>query len=228
MWLSILTDTKSGVFVVKQSTVRKLLLLTVLSCLLTGSSFYLAHYFFQQHSAAQQQLKQQEEVIQKLTKERDALSQLRQQREQLLTNVTHVIEENSHLSASRAQALARLEIQYSKKYHIPLAVGLAISSVESNFNTNAVSYNGSSFGIKQVNYHAWQSKYQISKERLFNPALNMDLGYYILAKNLQTSHSLKRAIQLYLYSAPSDNVAYMDKVLGKATRIRTQLAQGLV
>lgn len=122
-----------------------------------------------------------------------------------------------HLPKDLATQVAKAKVESSHKYGIPIHVGLAIALQESTFNPRAVSYNGSSFGFMQINCSAWCKRFGVSRDDLFKVETNIDLGYRILALNLQRTGNMKEALASYYGSTVrEDNLAYAEAVLKKA------------
>ena len=92
-------------------------------------------------------------------------------------------------------------------YHKPLLH--AIATVESNFNTKAVSKKGA-IGINQIRYSVWSKELKKNKiisnrKDLFNPQINMRASHYILVKYGLYKLPLKDV--LYRYSGRDKNYA---------------------
>ena len=51
---------------------------------------------------------------------------------------------------------------------------------ESSFNPDAISWTGAGIGLMQVNPNIWLSVYNVTREELFNPWLNIKIGVQIL------------------------------------------------
>lgn len=116
-----------------------------------------------------------------------------------------------------AQKLAALELKYAHKYDIPVQYGMAISAQESRWDIRAVSYNNTSFGIKQIHCKVWCEYFGVSKEELFDPEVNIELGYKILALYRDQYGSIDRALMAYYGSTRQwENEEYLANVKRKA------------
>lgn len=121
------------------------------------------------------------------------------------------------VNRKQARELAKLEIKYSKKYHIDLAIGLAISAQESKWNTRAVSYNSTSYGVKQIHCAVWCKELGVTKADLMDPEKNIELGYKILAQYLKQHGSMEKALMAYYGStAKWENEQYMAQIMNRA------------
>jgi hypothetical protein len=56
----------------------------------------------------------------------------------------------------------------------------AIIQKESTFNPNAVSYTGEGIGLMQVNPKIWLNQFNVTREKLFDPLTNIQIGAQIL------------------------------------------------
>lgn len=116
-----------------------------------------------------------------------------------------------------ARTIAALEIKYAKKYNIPVSYGLAISAQESKWNAKAVSYNGTSFGIKQIHCKVWCGHFGVTKKDLFDVEKNIELGYKILAQYRDQYGDMDRALMAYYGSTRQwENEEYLADVKRKA------------
>ena len=116
-----------------------------------------------------------------------------------------------------ARRIAELEIKYAKKYNIPVAYGLAISAQESQWNIKAISYNGTSYGIKQIHCKVWCKEFGVTQKDLFDPEKNIELGYKILAQYKAQYGSMDRALMAYYGSTRQwENEEYLASVKRKA------------
>lgn len=126
-------------------------------------------------------------------------------------------------SAKVLRHLAQLEIASAKASRIPLSVGLAISIKESHFKTASVSYNGSSYGVKMINFHAHRDLVT-NKLMLFNPYFNVPVGYKILSGYTKNFHGLRTGLEHYYGSNDKvDNLRYANSVLKMSNRIKQQI-----
>lgn len=70
----------------------------------------------------------------------------------------------------------------------------AIISVESNFNSDAVSHTGD-YGLMQVNKYWWEHKFDW--DRILEPEYNVKAGYYILTEYIKKSDNIQEALKRY-------------------------------
>lgn len=88
--------------------------------------------------------------------------------------------------------------KYSKINKLNPYLVLSIISVESNFNTNAVSPTGD-YGLMQVHFSYWKIKYKLeSPEELFDPDLNIKIGCEIFKGCLNdVNGDIAKALLIY-------------------------------
>lgn len=142
--------------------------------------------------------------------------EVQKEKDRVAAKVSARIIQNSYgVDKKTALQIAEYEVKYSRKYGIPLAVGLAITAKESGFKNGLVSTNGSSFGLKQINCF-WHCKaFGTSKEELrTNVEKNIEFGYKILADNIRRTGSLQKGLAAYLGTGDSEqDMMYAQRVL---------------
>lgn len=134
------------------------------------------------------------------------------------------IEKHYGVEKPVAQRYALLEMLASIKYNVPYSLGLSITAQESSFNHDAVSYTNCCLGGKQINYKVWKEYFDIKKQDLFKPEVNIDIGYHILRKYADETGSMELALQRYYGSTvPEENQRYAQQVISRAEKIARAL-----
>lgn len=107
------------------------------------------------------------------------------------------------------------------RHGLDFALALAIPSVESSFNPNAISYTDCCLGLYQVHLRIWsQEKPGLTRDDLFNPYRNIEVGQEILKEYQVKAGSIPKALERYYGSTvPDENVAYAQKVLNRSRQI---------
>lgn len=182
-----------------------LFLLLALSIVVNGVLFFQVLELKSDNSAVSETLK-------------DTQTELLKQTSQEETKVVQrVLQSVYKLPKDLAARVAKAEVENSHKYGIPVSVGLAITLQESTFNPRAVSYNGSSYGLKQINCSAWCKRFGVRREDLFDIERNVEFGYRVLSLNLKQTGSMKSALAAYYGSTVQEqNSLYALSVLNKA------------
>ena len=141
--------------------------------------------------------------------------------------VAKVIRYNSNLrDPILIKEIADLEIASANVSKIPSAVGLALSVKESHFTPNAISYNGSSFGVKMINLKA-HLELKPTLAKLLEPTYNIPVGYKILAEYSAASKSLFQGLKHYYGSTvDSQNFSYAQDIINKSKNIQRELKNG--
>lgn len=171
-----------------------------------------------------------QEMREAIAKYQTVSEQQQKQKEEeykMVSSVRGVIHENNpSLSYEQVDEMAGYELKYSKINHIDPAIGLAISMQESNFNPNAVSYTGCCLGQKQINFSAHKKEYGIkTRKELLDPEYNIQLGYRLMADNVDRYGTMGKALQHYYGSTDSrENILYMKSVMSKAKQIRRDVS----
>lgn len=116
--------------------------------------------------------------------------------------------------------------QAAKNYKVPAELILAVITIEGGRNGMATPNNNGTadYGVMQVNT-IWLNKaknrgyspYQLQYE----PCQNVDLGTWILSKNISQSSDIKRAIGNYHSHTPKYNQLYANEVLTAYQTIHT-------
>lgn len=109
-------------------------------------------------------------------------------------------------------------VDSAKKYNIDVNLLKAIAKVESSFNPFAINRNAGSedIGIMQIN-SSWLpmlEKKGITKRDLFNPCVSIDVGSWVLAKNMATYGNTWNAVGAY-------NARSIDKRKIYAARVKS-------
>lgn len=117
-------------------------------------------------------------------------------------------------------AIAREECfqQSAKEFTQDVNLLKAISKAESNFNEQAISTpndDGSvDIGLMQIN-SGWipkLKKHGITREMLFDPCVNIKVGAWILAKNVEAYGNVWRAVGAYNAKTPWKQQRYIERV----------------
>lgn len=139
--------------------------------------------------------------------------------------VAALIQRLGKASPKEAERLAILEVGYARKHNVDLSVGLALSFQESKWRPAVVSYDGSSFGVKQINLSAWRSTFkEMTVAKLIKPEYNIDIGYRLLSRHIEEHGSMSKALQRYRGSTlPETNEKYAAEVLKMSHAIRKQI-----
>ncbi len=105
-----------------------------------------------------------------------------------------------------------------REYNLPPQLLYAIARVESNLNPNARSkknQNGSyDIGLMQIN-STWLpvlKRYGISESDLYHPLVNLRVGAWILAQNIQRYGPTWRAVGAYNAVSPSRQLEYVQRI----------------
>lgn len=170
---------------------------------------------------------QRNEAIAKYQTVSEQQQKQKQEEYRMISSIRGVIHENNpSLSYEQVDKMAGYELKYSKINHIDPAIGLAISMQESNFNPNAVSYTGCCLGQKQINFSAHREEYGIkTRKELLDPEYNIQLGYRLMADNVDRYGTMGKALQHYYGSTDSrENIIYMKSVMSKAKQIRRDVS----
>ena len=132
----------------------------------------------------------------------------------------------SSVSAWAAKPSAEVEAclqAAAAKHGLSYVLLRSIAEQESNFNPNAVggNTNGSQdFGLMQIN-STWLpmlSKHGVTKQGLFNPCTNADVGAWILADNFKRLGVTWEAVGAYNAITPWKRVKYATGVYNKLVR----------
>lgn len=119
------------------------------------------------------------------------------------------------LLASQAHALCFKEA--AARYNVNETLLMAIAKTESSFNPNArnVNTNGSEdVGVMQINSF-WMPtlrQFGIGREELKDPCVNVNVGAWILAQNIQQYGDTWRAVGAYNARSPAKQAIYIQKV----------------
>jgi soluble lytic murein transglycosylase-like protein len=216
----------SGLRLYKETYVNKLIISFVLSLIILFTIGYFLISSELRHGNETKQLMEHinsQRIDADLLKlENQKLRDAIQKHEIMVSQVSRIIKsENIGLSDKQADFYARLEIKHSNRKQIPTSIGIALSVVESRYNAKAVSYDGSSFGIKQINLNVWQSKYKFTLNDLKNPEYNIKIGYDMLAMHKKEYGSIEGALKRFRGSTnPATNQEYMVKIVKIAKKYK--------
>jgi len=80
--------------------------------------------------------------------------------------------------------IQQLVIAQAKRQNMPPSLALAIAKVESNFNPQALSHAGAK-GVMQIMPRTAEQVFGVSRRRLFEPDINIELGVKFIKKLLE-------------------------------------------
>jgi len=107
-------------------------------------------------------------------------------------------------------------VRASAKYNIPSPLLKAISEVESAFNPMAINLNHKTYdiGLMQVNSQHLNrlAKYGIEARDLYDPCTNIDVGAWILSKEIARNGYNWEAVGRYHSPTKSLQVKYIARV----------------
>lgn len=130
--------------------------------------------------------------------------------------------EKQGIEKQLAYRYATLEMLSSIKHNIDYSTVLAITEQESSFRSDAVSW--CCLGLKQPNYKVWKDYFSVSKDDLFKPEINIDIGNRILRKYMNETDSMEMALRRYYGSTvQGENVAYAQQVISRSQKIARAL-----
>lgn len=218
--------TSSSVVVAEQKQILFLYKIILMLALFLTLSIIGHVRVYQYNSGNYLRISTLENTVETLTQERDTLKSNVIAFEKLKESVKRVIANaNKKLTDDVAAKIALLEIASADVFKIDLEIGLAISQQESGFSPKVVSYNGTSHGVKQINYSAHKKNLSLpSVSVLYLPEFNIPNGYRILEQN-NARKNINLALQRY-YGAtdPELNRSYAQQVLTKARNIKKQIS----
>jgi soluble lytic murein transglycosylase-like protein len=122
-------------------------------------------------------------------------------------------------------------INAAKKYNIPFELLIAIASVESNYNPNAINYNSNGtydIGIMKINsiwFNKLESEYNINQKQVKSPCQNIMIGAWILSQNINKYGFSWTSIQKY--NGYDTNLKYSKKIYQTITKLYPQLNTNL-
>lgn len=218
--------TNGSVVVAEQQQVLFLYKIILMLTLFLTFSLIMHVKVYQSNSTNYLKISTLENTVETLTQERDTLKNSVLAFENLKASVKKVIANaNKKLTDDVASKIALLEIASADVFKIDLEIGLAISKQESSFSPKIISYNGTSHGVKQINYSAHKKNLSLpSVSVLYLPEFNIPNGYRILEQN-NARKNINLALQRY-YGAtdPELNRSYAQQVLTKARNIKKQIS----
>ena len=119
------------------------------------------------------------------------------------------------LAGSQAHAFCFKEA--AERYKVNEILVRAIAKTESDYNPNARNINtdgSEDIGVMQIN-SSWLStlrQFGIGREELKDPCTNVNIGSWILAKNIEQYGGTWRAVGAYNARSPSKQAIYIRKV----------------
>lgn len=135
------------------------------------------------------------------------------------------IQRKYNVLESDAIHLATLEMVNAIKHDIPFSLGLAITAQESSFRPDAVSYTNCCLGLKQIHYRVWSQTYKVSRDDLFMPEKNIEVGYNILRNYYMETGSFHGALKRYYGSTDAtENEKYAEQVMRRSAEIAREVS----
>ena len=123
-------------------------------------------------------------------------------------------------SASAATASPLVEaclVAAASKHHVAYALLRSIAEHESGFNPLAIGANrdaSSDYGLMQIN-SSWLptlARFGITRQKLFDPCVNADVGAWILANNIRAMGLTWDAVGAYNARTPAKRLVYANGV----------------
>ena len=133
------------------------------------------------------------------------------------------------LLGSQAHALCFKEA--AERYKVSETLLRAIAKTESNFNAKAsnINTNGTEdIGVMQIN-SSWLptlKQFGIGREELKQACTNVNVGAWIMAKNIEQHGDTWRAVGAYNARSPSKQAVYIQKVWRNLLPIMKEGAKG--
>jgi len=133
---------------------------------------------------------------------------------------------NKPLSIGQALEVADVIMDEARASNVPIHVVLGVMSVESKFNTNAVSSEGAT-GLMQVMASTW-NKYVPTNmlkgpSARHNPALNVRFAVRYLGDLIRQHGDLKKVLTVYGGFVNSNPDKYVNLVMANAEKFKVQL-----
>ena len=219
--------TKSGLTLTKQSTIWKHYCVMAAMMMMLGFAVYgnVKQYLYAQ--TYEDIIKDKDQRIEVVTDERDeARLNLKRRIDKIKTAATAIRGRYPHVPTQRAMLIADLEITYSRKENLGAHYGFGISGRESGFDPKAVSYNGTSFGLKQVHYNVWKKEIPgLTMKCLMDIECNTKTGYRILAIYRDRNGGNMHSALMSYYGATNrdENIKYADRVFALAMYFKPRI-----
>ena len=112
--------------------------------------------------------------------------------------IIDVAPQNTHWNIPLTQDLQAYIIYLCEEYNIAPELVIAVIQEESNYNTDAIGDNGTSFGLMQVRemYHE-KRMHKLGCTNLLDPYQNVTVGIDILAEKLNKYDTVEEALTAY-------------------------------
>lgn len=142
-----------------------------------------------------------------------------------LKTIRHIRKVNKTITLKDATAYVDFINEASREFQIDNQMLVALITVESMFNIDAVSHAGAK-GLTQVIPHYHQDKIAQAKQKLnlysiYEPRLNIYVGAWVLRDYLDNSRNLQTALQKYNGSLDDPAQSYANKVLAVYRNLKT-------
>ena len=132
------------------------------------------------------------------------------------------MEVNPSLTWTQANTIAKSEVKWSKRYSVPLYIGLAKTWQESHFKPMATSPTGPK-GIKQIALK-WNGEFcGLNSSNVYDIDKNIECGYKVVAQHYKSTHSWKKSLEMYYGGTAKENEEYMLTVMGRVAKIQTMI-----
>lgn len=219
--------TKSGLTLTKQSTIWKHYSIIACLVLMFGLAMYGNVKQYLHAQTFETTIQQKDQDLEAARRERDDAKDKLQKRIDKIMDISDAIRSTyPNVPKNKAIMMADAQIRYSQQYKIETHIGLGISGIESGFNPNAVSYNGTSHGSMQVHYKVWKKELPgLTLKCLHDIDCGIKTGYKILARYRELNKGNMYAAMKSYYGATdtSENVKYANRVFLKAMYFKSKI-----
>ena len=142
---------RSGLTLIKESQIRKYQLIIVAMVGVIIALLASLHINSRLTLAQARQISDLRQEVSQLKEQNGQLAAKLQAHADRVAAVGNLIKQAYHVRADVARRIAEAKIIGSEHYGIRVSLMMALVEQESRFNPNAVSYNGTSFGLTQIN-----------------------------------------------------------------------------
>ncbi|MFH0925510.1 MAG: transglycosylase SLT domain-containing protein [bacterium] len=164
--------------------------------------------YFQLHN-----LKKKSDLLkQQIKKEKERFIALLKVAEASENNANKLRALNPGLDRKKSIRYGFLIERYSRLRNLDSDLVIAIIAVESGVNFNAVS-KANAVGLMQVRPGIWAKQFGLERQSFFDPEINIKIGTFILANNIQRFGGTYEAITAYNYGRDVGPCNYTGKVL---------------
>lgn len=181
-------------------------------------------YQGQQHRAQTAQLVTEKEALQeqisRLTQQNAELTAVAKPMLDKIARGANYIHATYKVPKATAQHYSQLIMESALEKDIAYELAVTLIGKECGFNCT-VSYNGSSYGLTQVNCY-WHCKaYGVTKEDLLKPEVAIPIGFDILANNRKRWGDMFTALERYSgHRDPNYNRAYAEDMMRRYANVK--------